>query len=80
MKTQLGGIQGICVIFSGGIFFSWLRLTGRSQPSSCQCIPDMCQGLRCCHTSGLAPGQREVLFISGWPGCAVLCARGEGGG
>lgn len=51
------------------------------------CIPDMCRGLCCCHTSRLALGQHRVQFIfrvasegeemcSAW-GCAIG-AMGDG--
>lgn len=80
-----------CVIFSGGIFFFFLAVleweVSAFLLSVHSCIPDMCQGLCCCHTSRLALGQHRVQFIfrvasegeemcSAW-GCAIG-AMGDG--
>lgn len=80
-----------CVIFSGGIFFFFLAVleweVSAFLLSVHSCIPDMCRGLCCCHTSRLALGQHRVQFIfrvasegeemcSAW-GC-VIGAMGDG--
>lgn len=76
-----------CVIFSGGIFFSWLCLNGRSQPSSCQCTPAFLTCAKGCvaatHLVWLLGIQSSVYFQGGQRGggdvqCVGLCDRGDG--
>lgn len=66
-----------CVIFSGGIFFSWLCLNGRSQPSSCQCTSVFLTCAKGCvaatHLVWLL-GSTEFSLFSGWPARGRRCA------